>query len=57
MDNIKLGSQVMLATMENITFEVVDENMDGSFEIEAKISEDQILRYGNISREMMRILK
>ena len=54
MSKIELGNQVRLAAMEKIVFTVVEENTDGSFEIEARISEDQILRYGNISKEMLR---
>ncbi|WP_158319992.1 hypothetical protein [Acinetobacter equi] len=56
MKKIELGDHVVLATIENITFKIVAENTDGSYEIEAKISDDQILRYGNISKEMLRIL-
>jgi len=56
MKKIELGDHVFLATIENITFKIVGENTDGSYEIEAKISDDQILRYGNISKEMLRIL-
>ena len=56
MKKIELGDHVVLATIENITFKIVGENTDGSYEIEAKISDDQILRYGNISKEMLRIL-
>ena len=54
MSKIELGNRVRLATMEKLVFIVVEENTDGSFEIETRISDDQILRYGNISKEMLR---
>jgi hypothetical protein len=56
MKKIELGDSVVLATIENMIFQIVAENTDGSYEIETKISDDQILRYGNISKEMLRIL-
>lgn len=56
MKKIELGHKVMLATVENIVFEVVEENTDGSFEIEAKLDNTQALRYGNISKEMLQFV-
>jgi hypothetical protein len=56
MTTIKLGDTVTLATITNVIFTVVAENADGSFEIEAKLDGDNTLRYGNIAKEMMKII-
>lgn len=56
MKKIELGTKVILATVENMIFEVVEENTDGSFEIEAEVGSGQALRYGNISKEMLRMV-
>lgn len=53
---IKLGDTVTLATIANVAFTVVAENADGSFEIEAKLDGDNTLRYGNIAKEMIKII-
>ncbi|WOE32722.1 MULTISPECIES: hypothetical protein [unclassified Acinetobacter] len=56
MKKIELGNKVLLASVENMIFEVVGENPDGSFEIEVKLSDIQVLRYGNISKEMLQLI-
>lgn len=35
MYKVRLGAKVTMAAIENIEFEVVKQNVDGSFEIEA----------------------
>ena len=54
MDNIKLGHKVSMAKLENIQFEVISQNLDGSYEIEAKIDQNKVLRYNHVSKEMLR---
>ena len=57
MTKIKLGDTVKLATIANVIFTVVAENADGSFEIEAKLDGESSLRYGNIAKEMIKIVE
>lgn len=57
MKKIELGNKVLFATVENMIFEIVAENPDGSFEIEVKLDNAQALRYGNISKEMLQIVE
>ena len=56
MSDIRIGSNVMMATVENIVFEVINKNVDGSFEIEAKLDGTNIIKYGNIAQEMLRLV-
>lgn len=55
MYNVKLGAKVTMAAIENIEFEVVKQNMDGSFEIEAVLDANQVLKYENIAKEMLKV--
>ena len=50
---IELG---VLEKVENIVFEVINKNVDGSFEIEAKLDGTNIIKYGNIAQEMLRLV-
>lgn len=56
MHKIQVGSKVTLATVENIEFKVMNINTDGSFEIEAILDQQNIIKYGNISQEMLRLV-
>ena len=56
MNKICIGSDVMMATIENIVFTVINKNVDGSFEIEAILDGKNIIKYGNIAQEMLRLV-
>lgn len=56
MTKICIGSDVMMATIENIVFTVINKNVDGSFEIEAILDGKNIIKYGNIAQEMLRLV-
>ncbi len=53
---MKLGDQVILAAVKDVMFKIVAENINGTFDIEAVIGLNQVLRYENISKEMLRYL-
>lgn len=53
MKKIVVGQQVKLASMQNIIFEVTHINCDESYEIQTHLSEKEVLKYGNISAEML----
>lgn len=56
MYKFQLGSKVTLAAVENIEFKVMNINADGSFEIEAILDQQNIIKYGNVSQEMLRLV-
>lgn len=56
MNKIGIGSDVMMATIENVVFTVINKNVDGSFEIEAILDGKNIIKYGNIAQEMLRLV-
>lgn len=57
MTQLRLGDRVVLATSNEMHFEVVQENLDGSFEIEAKMSTDQVIRYSSVVKEMIKLVE
>lgn len=56
MYKFQLGSKVTLAAVQNIEFKVMNINADGSFEIEAILDQQNIIKYGNVSQEMLRLV-
>lgn len=53
MKKIEVGQKVKLASMQTLIFEVMSVNYDESYEIQAYITEKEVLKYGNISAEML----
>ena len=53
-ETISIGHKVKMATMEHLVFTVTAENPDGSLSIETQLDQQNVLSYGNISREMVR---
>ena len=53
-EKISVGHKVKMATMEHLVFTVVAENADGTFSIETQLDQQNVLSYGNISKEMLR---
>ena len=49
------GQQVKLATMAEVVFTITMINPDGTYVIEAALSQDQTLTYSNVSQEMLRL--
>lgn len=40
--------------MENLVFTVISENTDGTYSVETQLDQQNVLSYGNISKEMLR---
>lgn len=53
-EKISIGHKVKMATMEHLVFIVIAENADGTFSIETQLDQQNVLSYGNISKEMLR---
>lgn len=53
MKRFKIGDKVQIAIQPDVIFEIIKVNTDFSYEVAYKISEQQILHYGNISAEML----
>ncbi|WP_425915530.1 hypothetical protein [Acinetobacter sp. TSRC1-2] len=53
-EKISIGHKVKMATMEHLVFIVTAENADGTFSIETQLDQQNVLSYGNISKEMLR---
>lgn len=51
---IQIGQQVKLASIPDIVFTVIAKNLDGSFQIEGKLSAENMLTYAHICGEMLR---
>lgn len=51
----QVGQQVKLATMAEVVFTITMINPDGTYVIEAVLSQDQTLTYSNVSQEMLRL--
>ncbi|MBF4519816.1 MULTISPECIES: hypothetical protein [Acinetobacter] len=51
----QVGQQVKLATMAEVVFTITMINPDGTYVIEAALSQDQTLTYSNVSQEMLRL--
>lgn len=49
-----LGQKVKMASMGNLVFTVIAENTDGTYYVETQIDQQNVLSYGNISKEMLR---
>lgn len=57
MKKIVVGQQVKLASMQDMIFEVTHVNYDESYEIQAHLTEKEVLKYGNISAEMLVVVE
>lgn len=53
-ETISIEDKVKMATMEHLVFTVTAENADGTLSIETQLDQQNVLSYGNISREMLR---
>ncbi|MDM1487012.1 MULTISPECIES: hypothetical protein [Acinetobacter] len=53
--HFQVGQQVKLATMAEVVFTITMINPDGTYVIEAVLSQDQTLTYSNVSQEMLRL--
>ncbi|WP_171527781.1 MULTISPECIES: hypothetical protein [Acinetobacter Taxon 24D] len=53
-EKISIGHKVKMATMEHLVFTVIAENADGTLSIETQLDQQNVLSYGNISKEMLR---
>ncbi|MDM1719356.1 hypothetical protein [Acinetobacter towneri] len=53
--HFQVGQQVKLATMAKVVFTITMINPDGTYVIEAVLSQDQTLTYSNVSQEMLRL--
>lgn len=53
--HFQVGQQVKLATMAEVIFTITMINPDGTYVIEAVLSQDQTLTYSNVSQEMLRL--
>lgn len=51
----QVGQRVKLATMAEVVFTITMINPDGTYVIEAVLSQDQTLTYSNVSQEMLRL--
>lgn len=54
--HFQVGQQVKLATMAEVVFTITMINPDGTYVIEAVLSQDQTLTYSNVSQEMLRLV-
>lgn len=57
MKKIKIGCRVKLAQFEQYVFTVTESHCDGSFTVETELSENQMLRYQNVSQEMLKVVE
>ncbi|CAB1216140.1 hypothetical protein [Acinetobacter bouvetii] len=55
-ENIKIGQKVKMASMGHLIFTVTAENHDGTYTVETRLDQQNVLSYGNISKEMLRIV-
>ncbi|TCB50474.1 hypothetical protein E0H80_09000 [Acinetobacter sp. ANC 4779] len=53
-ETLSIGDKVKMATMEHLVFTITAENADGTLSIETQLDQQNVLSYGNISREMLR---
>ncbi len=56
MKNIQIGQKVKLAMMEHLQFEVIKMNPDGSFQIQARLDDNNVLHYSDITVEMLCVI-
>ena len=56
MKNIQIGQKVKLAMMEHLEFEVIKMNPDGSFQIQARLDDNNVLHYSDITAEMLCVI-
>ena len=49
-----IGQKVKMASMGNLVFTVIAENTDGTYRVETQLDQQNVLSYGNISKEMLR---
>ncbi|WP_171255064.1 hypothetical protein [Acinetobacter sp. NCu2D-2] len=57
MQNIYIGCQVRLAQFTDYIFTVTAQHNDGSFTVQTKLSEEQILTYQNVAQEMLQLIE
>ncbi|MDD2946329.1 MAG: hypothetical protein PHG15_11195 [Acinetobacter sp.] len=53
-EKFAIGQKVKMASMENLVFTVISENTDGTYSVETQLDQQNVLSYGNISKEMLR---
>jgi len=49
-----IGQKVKMASMEHLVFTIIAENTDGTYSVETQLDQQNVLSYGNISKEMLR---
>ncbi|WP_171262961.1 hypothetical protein [Acinetobacter sp. ANC 4169] len=49
-----IGQKVKMASMGHLVFTVIAENTDGTYSVETQLDQQNVLSYGNISKEMLR---
>lgn len=53
-EKFAIGQKVKMASMENLVFTLISENTDGTYSVETQLDQQNVLSYGNISKEMLR---
>jgi hypothetical protein len=53
MKKFAIGQKVKLAFIQDLVFEVIQVNYDESYEIQAYLTDQDVLHYGNVSAEML----
>ena len=53
MKKYEIGQKVKLAFIQDLVFEVIQVNYDESYEIQAYLTDQDVLHYGNVSAEML----
>ncbi len=53
-EKFAIGQKVKMASMENLVVTVISENTDGPSSVETQLDQQNVLSYGNISKEMLR---
>ena len=53
-EKFAIGQKVKMASMENLVFTVISENTDGTYSVVTQLDQQNVLSYGNISKEMLR---
>lgn len=56
MHTLKIGQQVTLAAMEQRVFTVTSVKIDGSYNIETELENQQKLTYENVAFEMLKVI-
>ncbi|MGE8557027.1 MULTISPECIES: hypothetical protein [unclassified Acinetobacter] len=53
-EKFTIGQKVKMASMGNLVFTIIAENTDGTYSVETQLDQQNVLSYGNISKEMLR---